>query len=218
MSESLVLALDTSTSISVGLARGTEVLARKENADRMQQVEQLMPVVSEVLESAQVTVADLTAIAIGLGPGPFTGLRVGIATARVLAAVSGIRMHGVCSLDVLAAQWVQSGTAPASGFVIATDARRKELYWARYDAVGLRIGDPQVSAPELVADLPVAGPGADLYADRVQAADGPRVLDASVLAASVDRIPSAGTEPLYLRRPDAAEPARRKSVLLTRRP
>ena len=96
---------------------------------------------------------------------------------------------------------------------MATDARRKEVYWARYAADGRRVEGPAVGSPDAVPRLPTVGPGADLYADRLDAAPGPRVLDPGVLAAHGLDLPSAGTEPLYLRRPDAAEPTRRKSVL-----
>ena len=78
--------------------------------------------------------ADLTAVAVGVGPGPYTGLRVGVVTARVLGAVLGVAVCGVCSLDVIAAA-VPRGRE----FLVAADARRKEVYWARYDAAGTRV-------------------------------------------------------------------------------
>jgi len=224
----LVLALDTTTDVTVGVARGTDVLVSDRVTDRMAHVEQLMPLVHRSLAAAGASLADVAHVVVGLGPGPFTGLRVGIVTAQVLAHVRGVPLHGVCSLDVIALARTSSGTAggwsspegvggrPPSGhgaFVVATDARRKELYWARYDADGRRLGEPEVSSPDDVPRLPTVGPGADLYADRVQAVPGPRTLDAGLLAAHGLDLPSAGTEPLYLRRPDAAEPARRKSVL-----
>jgi len=151
---------------------------------------------------------------VGLGPGPFTGLRVGIATARVLASVVGVPLRGVCSLDVLAAQY--AAHQPPGSFVVATDARRKEVYWARYDAAGVRLEGPEVSSPDGVPPLPTVGPGAQLYSDRLDAVLGPRVLDPGVLAARGWQLADAGTEPLYLRRPDAALPTRRKSVLTWR--
>ena len=96
---------------------------------------------------------------------------------------------------------------------MATDARRREVYWARYGADGTRLEGPEVGSPDAVPRLPTVGPAADLYADRLDAVPGPRTLDAGLLAAHGLDLPSAGTEPLYLRRPDAAEPSRRKSVL-----
>jgi tRNA A37 threonylcarbamoyladenosine modification protein TsaB len=120
----------------------------------------------------------------------------------------------VCSLDVLAAAHTSSGLD--GDFVVATDARRKEVYWARYRADGFRVEGPSVSAPEEVPALPTIGPGAALYPDRLTAAPGPQVLDPGILAAGGLQLADAGTEPLYLRRPDAALPGRAKSVLTWR--
>jgi tRNA threonylcarbamoyl adenosine modification protein YeaZ len=207
----LVLALDTSTDVTVGLARGTEVLATDRVTDRMAHVEQLVPLVHRCLDSAGVRLADVAHVVVGLGPGPFTGLRVGIVTAQVLARVAGVDLHGVCSLDAIALGHAPS--APSPDYVIATDARRREVYWARYSSDGTRLEGPDVASPDAVPRLPTVGPAADLYADRLDAVPGPRTLDAGLLAAHGLDLPSAGTEPLYLRRPDAAEPSRRKSVL-----
>ena len=208
----LVLAIDTTTDVTVGVARGREVLASERVTDRMAHVEQLMPLVHRSLATAGVRLADVGHVVVGLGPGPFTGLRVGIVTAQVLAHVGGVPLHGVCSLDVIALAHARS-TRADHHFVVATDARRKEVYWARYGVDGRRSSEPDVSSPDDVPRLPTVGPGADVYPDRLDAVPGPRVLDAGLLAAHGLDLPSAGTEPLYLRRPDAAEPARRKSVL-----
>jgi tRNA threonylcarbamoyl adenosine modification protein YeaZ len=209
--EGLTLALDTSTDVTVGLARGAEVLAAERVTDRVAHVEQLVPLVHRALAGAGATLADVGRVVVGLGPGPFTGLRVGIVSAQVLAHVRGVPLHGVCSLDAVAVEHAASG--PDSDFLVATDARRKEVYWARYAADGTRVQGPEVSSPDDVPRLPTVGPAADLYADRLQVADGPRLLDPGVLASRGVDLPDAGTEPLYLRRPDAAEPSRRKSAL-----
>jgi len=206
----LVLALDTSTVVNVGLARGERVLATATVADRMAHVEQLMPLVSECVDAAAVRVADLGQLVVGLGPGPFTGLRVGVVTAQVLSHVLRIGLRGVCSLDVLAAQF--AGESPGE-FVVATDARRREVYWARYSRLGVRLGEPRVSRPRDVPRLPAIGPAADLYADQLQAVPGPRSMDPGVLATTGATLPDAGHEPLYLRHPDATELTRPKSVL-----
>ena len=213
MADRLVLALDTSTVVNVGLARGDRVLAKATIADRMAQVEQLTPAIRDCLSQAGVRLADLGQIVVGLGPGPFTGLRVGVVTARVLASVAGVELRGVCSLDVLAAQF--AGQSPTSDFVVATDARRREVYWAAYDADGRRRTGPAVSPPADVPRRQAVGPAVDLYPDRLLATPGPRALDPGVLAVRGPGLPDAGQEPLYLRRPDAAEPTRRKSVLPT---
>lgn len=212
---SLVLGIDTSTVVQVGVARGADVLQVATFDDRLAHVEQLTPLVRRALSGAGVAPAELDWVVVGLGPGPFTGLRVGIATARVLAAVAGVRLRGVCSLDVLAA--AHTSGHPADGeFVVATDARRKEVYWARYGSDGVRVDGPSVSAPQEVPALPTIGPGATLYADRLRVSPGPQVLDPGVLASQGLQLPDAGTDPLYLRRPDAALPGRAKSVLTWR--
>jgi tRNA threonylcarbamoyl adenosine modification protein YeaZ len=209
MGSAWTLGLDTSTVVAVGIARDGEILATDIVADRMAHVEKLTPLIAASVESAGVRFADLEQIVVGLGPGPFTGLRVGIVSAQVLASVLGCPLHGVCSLDVLAAQHGQQAT----DFVVASDARRREVYWARYGPDGDRIGEPQVSAPDALPDLPVIGPAADLYPDQLRAVPGPRTLDPGVLALAGPALPDAGHEPLYLRRPDATESVRRKSVL-----
>ena len=227
----LVLASDTTTDVTVGVARGREVLASDRVTDRMAHVEQLVPLVHRTLAAAGASLADVGQVVVGLGPGPFTGLRVGIVTAQVLAHVRHVGLRGVCSLDVIALARSHEGgrpptpsdefhppalpelAAPSGEFVVATDARRKEVYWARYAADGSRVEGPAVGSPDVVPRLPTVGPGADLYPDRLDAVPGPRVLDAGLLAAYGLDLPSAGTEPLYLRRPDAAELTRRKSVL-----
>ena len=211
MTEELVLALDTATVVNVGLARGAQVLAAATVADRMAHAEQLMPLVAEVLSGGGVRVADLDRIVVGLGPGPFTGLRVGVVTAQILATVAGAGLHGVCSLDVLAA--AHAAARPPGEFVVATDARRREVYWARYAADGTRTQGPAVDRPDAVPRCPTVGPAVDLYPDQLDGVAGPRSLDPGVMAIHGLTLPDAGREPLYLRRPDATEPSRPKSVL-----
>ncbi|MCL1922657.1 MAG: tRNA (adenosine(37)-N6)-threonylcarbamoyltransferase complex dimerization subunit type 1 TsaB [Propionibacteriaceae bacterium] len=151
----LILGIDTSTTVSVGLARGGEILRSYSTADTRSHVESLVPVIEKVMGG--VPVGDLTAIAVGMGPGPFTGLRVGIVAATTLASTLGIEVIRVCSLDVLARQYVQfSG---GGDFLTCIDARRKEVYWARYDAQGRRVDGPDVSRPVELPDLDCYGPG-----------------------------------------------------------
>jgi tRNA threonylcarbamoyl adenosine modification protein YeaZ len=195
---------------------------------------------AQVLERADLSLAQVDELVVGLGPGPFTGLRVGVAAAQTWAAVSGRPVRSVCSLDVLALAQSRRGGGP-SRFVAALDARRRELYWAVYDAAGARLGDPQVSAPADLPDLPLIGPGALLYptagagleagwarrlavgattgTDLDLAAVGDLVrVDAGLMAACRLDLPEAGPEPLYLRRPDATVPGPRKSALPGPRP
>jgi tRNA threonylcarbamoyl adenosine modification protein YeaZ len=172
----------------------------------------LAPAIHAAVADAGVTTADLTEVAVGVGPGPFTGLRVGVVTALTLGSTLGLRTHGVCSLDILAAELVQDGGIEAE-FLVATDARRKEVYWAHYRPQGERaerLDGPHVSYPAdlatLHAGMPVLGRGATLYPDELVALDGPldpsaAALARAVAAGSVEELP---LEPLYLRRPDAA--------------
>lgn len=209
--EPVVLALDTSTVVTVGIARGAEVLATGTVEDRMAHAEELTPLISRCLREASLRPADLDALVVGLGPGPFTGLRVGIVTAQVLASVLRRPLHGICSLDVIAVDHARSG--PTGDFLAVSDARRREVYWARYSADGVRIGPPQVSAPATLPDLAVVGPGAALCLGHPQPGNAPERLDPAVLATSGLQLPDAGREPLYLRRPDATVSTRPKSVL-----
>jgi len=213
----LTLAVDTSHQVAVGVADDDRVLTADVVADSRAHVEQLMPLVRTTLASTGVELADLSRIVVGLGPGPFTGLRVGVVTGWTLAATLGIPSHGICTLDVIARQWAPGMSVPDE-FVVATDARRKELYWARYRADGTRIGAPAVSAAADLPDLPVVGSGAaawsEVLGDRIVTdASAPVDLDAGLMAAIGFTLPSTGDEPLYLRRPDATEPRQRKSAL-----
>lgn len=207
----LLLAFDTATpAITVAVHDGSAVLASVDSVDAMRHGELLAPGIASVLAEAGAERRDLTDVAVGVGPGPYTGLRVGVVTARTLAASLGLRLHGVCSLDIVAA-----GVRSAAPFTVATDARRKEVYWARYDPTGTRTAGPEVARP---AEVPMAGAaaaygrGAQMYADILPFAGGALDPDAAVLAASVaeGRISEIDPEPLYLRRPDAQPPGERK--------
>ena len=211
----LVLGFDTATPmVSVALHDGERVIAAASALDARRHSELLTPMIAKVLADAGASRSDLTAIAVGVGPGPYTGLRVGVVTARVLGSVLGVPVSGVCSLDVIAAS-VGAGRE----FLVATDARRKEVYWARYDAAGHRVAGPHVgpasSIPE-AADLTVAGVGGLLYPEAFGAVTGSAYPDAGTLCGLAVR-PSGqpsllAAEPLYLRRPDAREPGPPKRV------
>lgn len=211
------LAVDTSTVVTAGLARDGRTVASERAGDNHSHVELLVPTIQAVLADAGIGWADLAAIGVGVGPGPFTGLRVGVATAVTAGIAAGVPVIGVCSLDAIAAQWAARG-APAE-FIIASDARRRELYWAAYRD-GRRVGQPRVSAPAVLPELPTAGPGVRVYPDLLaprRPGDAPLGLDAGLLAAHLHELPDVGLEPLYLRTPDAAPPTARKSALTGRR-
>ena len=211
----MLLAFDTATpAVTVALYDGQQVVAERTTVDAMRHGELLAPSIAAVLEEVGLVRQDLTAIAVGVGPGPFTGLRVGLMTARTLGAVLEIPVYGVCTLDVLAVEAVDSGTVDGP-FQVATDARRKEVYLASYDRDGIRLTGPDVVKPATVAtEGPVVGRGAVLYSEAFPDGRGPENPSAGVLARVVaeERAELYDPEPMYLRRPDAAEPHKPKRV------
>ncbi|MDT9591737.1 tRNA (adenosine(37)-N6)-threonylcarbamoyltransferase complex dimerization subunit type 1 TsaB [Nocardioides zeae] len=210
----MLLSFDTATPRVVAAVYDPDedrVLASGVAERSMQHGEQLAPLIASCLEQAGLDRRDLTAIAVGVGPGPFTGLRVGLVTARTLAHVLDLPTYGVCSLDVLAVEAVATG-AVAEPFLVATDARRKEVYLASYDADGHRLEGPVVARPADVATAaPVVGAGPGLYPDAFTRAVGPTAPDAGWLARAVagEHVELLDPEPLYLRRPDAVAAAER---------
>ena len=168
-----VLAIDTSTSrTSVAIIQDAKVLYSGFKDGATAHGPSLPALVQEAL-----AVSDVDEVVVGMGPGPFTGLRVGIAFAQSFALAREIPVRGVCSLDAIAAQVTEKD------FIITVDARRKEVYWARYTD-GARVGEPAVNFP---ADVTGAKIHADLFPD---------------MAALVN-LPGNIIEPMYLRRPDA---------------
>jgi tRNA threonylcarbamoyl adenosine modification protein YeaZ len=219
----LVLAIDTSsaavTAAVASVGAGVELLASRVTIDARAHGELLAPSIEAGLREAGVGATELGAIVAGVGPGPFTGLRIGLVTAAVLADVLAIPAYGVCSLDAIGGA-IPAG-ADAARVLVAGDARRREIYWAGY-AGGVREQGPEVNKPADVAIdgfTAMAGAGARLYA----AVLGLPIIDvdypapAALVAAAAERIRTgAATEPLtplYLRRPDAVEPSLRKPVL-----
>jgi tRNA threonylcarbamoyladenosine biosynthesis protein TsaB len=213
----LVLGFDTATpAVSVALHDGERVVSDARATDARRHAELLAPMIAKVMADAGASRGDLTAIAVGVGPGPYTGLRVGVVTARVLGSVLGLPVHGVCSLDVIAAAAVPP---PGRDFLVATDARRQEVYWARYGPAGRRADGPHVGRAgsiEGAAGLAVAGAGGQLYPEAFGEVIGPAYPDARTLCAIVagpsGQVPRLPAEPLYLRRPDAREPGPPKRV------
>lgn len=235
----LVLGIDTSDGVSVALLRDAVVLARVDGADPRRHAETLAPAIAWVLSEAGLTARDLGAVAVGTGPAPFTGLRVGLVTARVLSRTLDVPAHGVCSLDVLARQAFDAlGDAGPSEVVAVTDARRREVYAARYRRAAAapdedvdQLSEPTVGpavelrarlhefAPEEggsgTAGVAVVGRGAELYRDVLEPrSGGPAAVDAAVLARvamhRADNGREVGLEPRYLRRPDVSPSTARK--------
>jgi tRNA threonylcarbamoyl adenosine modification protein YeaZ len=214
----LVVAIDTSsaavTAAVVAVGDGVRTLAQRVTIDPRAHAELLAPSVAACLDEAGGAPGDLAAIVAGVGPGAFTGLRVGLVTAAAMADALGIPAYGVCSLDAIA------GAVYAASLLVASDARRREVYWARY-VNGERVEGPHVDHPadvSTVDSVAMAGAGARLYAGVL----GLPLLDAdypepdALVHTAADRVRAhAASEPLtplYLRRPDAAVPHAPKPV------
>ncbi|WP_026422444.1 tRNA (adenosine(37)-N6)-threonylcarbamoyltransferase complex dimerization subunit type 1 TsaB [Actinokineospora inagensis] len=208
----LVLAVDTATpAVTAGvveLSGGTPtLLAVRVTVDARAHGELLTPHVRDALAAAGRALSDVDAVVCGVGPGPFTGLRAGMVTAAALGHALDRPVFPVCSLDAIAA------AVPGEPLLVVTDARRKELYWATYDADGRRTSEPSVSVPTAIP------------LDRVNRVAGARIVDLGLpftgpehpgpvgLVAAADLTAEPGPlTPLYLRRPDAVEPGARKRV------
>ncbi|MFP5220560.1 MAG: tRNA (adenosine(37)-N6)-threonylcarbamoyltransferase complex dimerization subunit type 1 TsaB [Actinomycetes bacterium] len=228
----LVLGLDTSSpAVGValvdlerqddgGVAWGRSAVWQR--VDGQRHGELLATGIAEVLGELRASRRSLAAVAVGLGPGPFTGLRVGIVTGLAMADALGIPVYGCCSLDAVGA-WDDDGPR-----VVVTDARRREVYWAEYDDTGRRVAGPGVMTPGALADAlrdegwsdRVVGDGALKHGEVFapwHVPDEPRYPspDALVLLAArrvLEGAPSESLTPLYLRRPDAVPPSAGKRV------
>ncbi len=172
------LAIDTSTSRTmVGIIKDGEVLFNQFYEGATQHGSALPQLVTSAIVGQ-----NIDQVVVGMGPGPYTGLRVGIAFARSFALARKIPIYGVCSLDAIVVN--------KDEYIVAIDARRKEIYWAKYKG-GVRIQGPAVNKPDEVAGFII-----DRYPD----------VQKLVSLSSDQNI----TEPLYLRRPDAISSAQRK--------
>ena len=210
----MLLAFDTATPlVTVALHDGADVLAEQVSQRAMKHGEDLTPLIDSVIREAGLVRQDVSAIAVGAGPGPFTGLRVGLVTARTLALALDVPVYAVCTLDVLAVEAFDTG-AVEGDYLVATDARRKEVYVAAYRD-GVRTDGPAVLKPDVAAtELPVVGEGALLYPVAFPHPVGPARPSAGWLARVVteERAELLDPDPLYLRRPDAVVNAAPKPV------
>lgn len=206
--------------------RPTRLRAERRVTDQFGHAEHLVPLAAEALAAAGMRLADLDAVVVGTGPGPFTGLRVGMATAAALGDALHRPVHGVPSHDGMAAAR-PADPAPAGGFLVVTDARRREVYLSGYSGAGRRVLGPLVAAP---ADVPALLAGSRLRPTEIRGAGGPLLvgldlptgpppgsvgegLVARAAPALLTGVVPGPLTPLYLRRPDAIEPGPRKSVL-----
>ncbi|WP_431953657.1 tRNA (adenosine(37)-N6)-threonylcarbamoyltransferase complex dimerization subunit type 1 TsaB [Nocardia lijiangensis] len=225
----LVLAVDTATpAVTAGLveleqaapdavtAAELRTVASRVRVDARAHAEVLTPQILECLTEAGRSRTDIAAVVAGVGPGPFTGLRVGMATAAAFGDALGIPVYGVCSLDAIASDVFADGEFTADGeLLVVTDARRREVYWASYHA-GARVSGPDVIKPAALdhgSAAAIAGSAShvDLFDLPVLPVETPspaglvRVAAAELLARAVPE----PLVPLYLRRPDAVENAYR---------
>lgn len=176
----LTLAIDTSTSRTcVGIIEADELLWSGYRDGATAHGSALPALVQEAIANRTID-----EVVVGMGPGPFTGLRIGVAFAHSFALARKISVRGICSLDAIAAQ-LQS-----KDFIVTVDARRKEVYWARY-VNGVRVGEPAVN-------FPAAVDGSEIYSDLF-----PDLLAMVLLKGNI-------TEPIYLRHPDAVATADRQ--------
>ncbi|WP_342319059.1 tRNA (adenosine(37)-N6)-threonylcarbamoyltransferase complex dimerization subunit type 1 TsaB [Corynebacterium mayonis] len=203
----IVLALDTATTdLVVGVVDTVsgDTLEESSVATRAHN-EQLVPTVRSLLGAAGLAFADVGAIVVGCGPGPFTGLRVGMATASAFGQALGIAVHGAVTHDAVA------HALGAQTCLVVTDARRREVYWARYRE-GVRELGPDVCAP---ADVPAGRVAVASVPETLRgktAFDAATVLYQAPTAAGLVAVADLGAAPapltpLYLRRPDAVPPA-----------
>lgn len=207
----IILAIDTSTPavIAAVLRRDDggriDLLAERITVDARAHAELLTPNIVAAVGDAGLTLGRIEAVVVGCGPGPFTGLRVGMATAAAYGHALGVPVFGVCSLDAIGGQ-------TAGQVLVVTDARRREVYWARYSD-GVRVDGPGVAA---AADVP-AGDSGQVAGSPQQCASfdlpaiGPARPSPAGLVAAVEDWDAAPAPlvPLYLRRPDAKTLAER---------
>ena len=203
-----LLAIDTSAGISVAVLFDDGRSVEVNTEETRLHAEQLSVLIAQVLSEAGVTTKDLSGIAVGTGPGPFTGLRIGLVAARTLAFALDLPLYGVCSLDALALQTVEDlKLHPGTEILVATDARRKEVYWAQYRNLEPLLGS-QVSSPTELPHCEITvGQGAVLYPDVLHLSHGAPTLPSATalgriaLQRAAQNLPQP-TDPLYLRRPD----------------
>ncbi|TCK66307.1 tRNA (adenosine(37)-N6)-threonylcarbamoyltransferase complex dimerization subunit type 1 TsaB [Curtobacterium sp. PhB136] len=204
----MLLAIDTSagTSVAVVDPETRTVLAERSTEDSRRHAEVIGPFLQGVLDDAGITAADVTGVVAGMGPGPFTGLRVGIAAARTFAVARDVPFLPLVSHDAVAAEATSEADGPV---VVLTDARRREVYWSVHDQTGTRTAGPGLARPADLDDVL----GASRQLPRVTATTIPAGR-LGVLAA--DRLASGGSfaedAPLYLRDPDVTMPGAPKRV------
>ena len=215
----MLLGWDTSTdTVTVALHDGSVVRSHRTGPAARRHAEVLTPLVAEVLAGADVDRRELSGIVVGVGPGAYTGLRVGLVTAQTLGWTWHVEVHGACSLDALAVQAVaEHPSATRDGVVVVADARRRQVFWARYDGTGRRVRGPNVAEPDAVATdgLMVVGSGARAHPALFPGGREPVTPDAGWMLRGVTEgtVLLGPVEPVYLRQPDVTVASGAKQVL-----
>ena len=206
-----VLAIDTSAGTTVAVLSLGEVLAELNYLEPMTHSERIGSAIEEVLAKAKVAPSNISQVVVGRGPGPYTGLRVGLAAAKFFAVGTNAELLGVCSLDAIAYSYYQQNPNQNVPVLVTTDARRQEVFWALYNGldkgVPIRVEGPSVNKPvyleelltgqeHIVTDLPITASSLGQVAHFQSLTD---------LGASKD------SSPIYLREPDAT-PGKAKKV------
>ncbi|PSL36704.1 tRNA threonylcarbamoyl adenosine modification protein YeaZ [Labedella gwakjiensis] len=202
----MILAIDSSIGTSVALADGDgRLLATAGETDHLSHAEVIGTLIRRVLDEADAAPADVSAVASGMGPGPFTGLRIGIAAARAFAVARGLPVIPVVSHDAVAAEFLESGVS--RDLVVVTDARRREVAWSRYAAASGSRAPVRAVGPLLAARESFTVEDADRV-DAVEVSAAHIALLAA-MTLSGERASDAD-EPVYLRAPDVTLSTRKK--------
>jgi tRNA threonylcarbamoyl adenosine modification protein YeaZ len=204
----VLLAIDTSAGTSVAVVdRDAGILAEFTETDTRRHAEVIGTLIQQALREARVPVTALSGVAVGMGPGPFTGLRVGIAAARAFALGAGKPVVPVVSHDAVA-------FGESDPVLVVTDARRREVYWSAYagsdpEGLPIRRGGPGLAAPEqLSTAVPEYASYRRVEADTVSAGSLGLVAELLYLHGR----PFASGQALYLRSPDVTLSAGPKRV------
>jgi len=205
------LAIDTSAGTTIAVLSHGSALSEVNYLEPMTHSERIGSAIEKVLRDAKLSPRDITEVIVGRGPGPFTGLRVGLAAAKYFAIGSAAKLFGVCSLDAIAYSYYQTNPEDVRPVLVTTDARRQEVFWALYsgtkNGVPIRVEGPSVSKPVLLEE--------HLAGQDVINCELPITASALGQVAYYQSLtelgPSLDITPLYLREPDAV-PAKPKKV------
>lgn len=205
------LAIDTSAGTTIAVLSHGSVLSEVNYLEPMTHSERIGSAIEKVLRDAKLSPRDITEVIVGRGPGPFTGLRVGLAAAKYFAIGSGAKLFGVCSLDAIAYSYYLTNPEEVRPVLVTTDARRQEVFWALYsgtkNGVPIRVEGPSVSKPVVLEE--------QLAGQDVINCELPITASALGQVAYYQSLtelgPSLDVTPLYLREPDAV-PAKPKKV------